>query len=454
MLLSEILRLFNSAMTRSIIRTFLARALSAFGAIFLVVVTGWNYGPSGVGGLALAQSILLGAGLLSKGGMDAALMRFVGSGISPIQSFSYLFWSIRKSLFFAFFATVFLIAFRADIESFFGVKGISVLLLGFSLSIPAYVVAYLLSGFFKGAGMPASACLMENGAISLYAGLGVLAWSHYFQGVRLEYVGYFYFLASLVVLFQGAGRILLWRRRNFITSSSLSEAAFRVSDDAILGFRSVSRSFLATNFSAFIQNVLAVLLAGWMLASDELGFFKVSQQVGLLISFILIVLNSILPPRFSRLYHEGNVLALSRLARKGSLLGVFSALPMVAFCFFFPGLVLGFFGDEFRGGEALLRIIVLAQFVNVVTGSVGFLLSMTGHEKLMRNISLVGNFIGLCLFFILMHYFSAVGAALALAFILVFQHVVALYYVWKKLGIWTIPLPNFFLAIGVNPSSR
>jgi len=134
---------------------------------------------------------------------------------------------------------------------------------------------------------------------------------------------------------------------------------------------------------------------------------------------------------------------LRALARKGVLLGLLLSSPMLLICVLVPEFVMSFFGDEFADASALLRIIALAQLINVATGSVAFLLNMTGNERLMRNIAIISNVIGLGSFVVLIHLWSALGAAISLAIILVCQNLTAVVFVWRKLGIWTLPVPNF-----------
>jgi O-antigen/teichoic acid export membrane protein len=205
------------------------------------------------------------------------------------------------------------------------------------------------------------------------------------------------------------------------------------------------------SLAGFMQSVLSIIVAGWLLSESGLGLFKTSQQTATLINFVLIVINAIFPPRFASLHREGNISALGRLARQGALLGVAIAAPLLLVCLLVPGWVLGLFGSEFSQAVPLLRILALAQLVNVATGSVGFLLNMTGHETLMRNLALICNAIGLSMFFLLIPLFGPLGAAMALAFVLVVQNLVALYFVWRKLGIWTLPLPNVLSGLGISP---
>ena len=96
-------------------------------------------------------------------------------------------------------------------------------------------------------------------------------------------------------------------------------------------------------------------------------------------------------------------------------------------------------GPEFLAGSALLVVLALGQFVNVATGSVGYLLMMTGHEKLMRNSVAIAAALNLALNLTLVPVAGAMGAAIATAISLATLNLVATYYVWSHLGIVMIP---------------
>ena len=72
----------------------------------------------------------------------------------------------------------------------------------------------------------------------------------------------------------------------------------------------------------------------------------------------------------------------------------------------------------------------------------------------MRNIALICNGLGLLGFLFLTPALGALGAAIALAFVLVAQNVVALICVWLKLGIWTLPGPNWLALLGIRGSEN
>ena len=106
----------------------------------------------------------------------------------------------------------------------------------------------------------------------------------------------------------------------------------------------------------------------------------------------------------------------------------------------FPEFLLGFFGAEYRQASLILQILVIGQFINVITGSVGFLLNMSGHEKDMRNVVFFSGPLSLGLGFFLTPIYGTTGAAIATAIALASQNLIAVYMVKKRLGFNTLNL--------------
>lgn len=170
-------------MGQALIRTFIARAIAALGALALALVIGRLYGPAGVGVYALAQGLLLGAGLLSRTGMDNALMRYVGQDHSSPFVLRYLRWAVTRCFIISLVAAAILWVGRPWFEALFDATGLAGVLTGIALAVPAYAFGFLLSGFFKGIRKPATACLLENGSVALVAGVLILVWEK--QGTAL-----------------------------------------------------------------------------------------------------------------------------------------------------------------------------------------------------------------------------------------------------------------------------
>lgn len=418
----------------SLARTFIARGIAALGGLLLAVVLGRLYGPAGVGVFALAQSLYMGAGILARYGMNNALMRYVGQDFQAGAITTYLRWALHKAGLLSLVAAVVIFLLRSHLGEWFEAETLPGVLVGISFAIPAFTLAFVLGGFMKGIRKPATACLLENGSISLVACALVLGLNELWPLVGIANAGWAFALAAWLVLVQGA-----WQAWRWLRSQNLHETGDSVTQQE---FATSSKAFFVLSLAQLMQQVVSVLIAGWLLSNADLGLFKAAERTALLINFILLVINAVLPPRFAALYRQENMAGLNTLARKGVLIGIWLAAPMLLLCLLVPQWVLGLFGPEFIQAENLLRIIALAQLINVATGSVGFLLNMTGHEKLMRNIALSCNALGLSMFFILIPPLGALGAALALALVLVLQNLTALLFVWRKLGIWMLPTPN------------
>lgn len=421
----------KSDLSLSLFRTFIARGVAAIGDLLLLIVLGQLFGTAGVGTFALAQSIYIGSSLLARFGMDNSLMRYVGQDHHSNLVKHYLFLALFCSICLSSIAAIAIYYARHFFAEIFTSPLLISMLPAIALAVPAFTASFVVGGFMKGARKPATACLLENGSISLIVSLLVI-FLHSIAPLNLVTVAWTLAVAAWLVLFQGIFQLCIWLKNHGTSSSKLSRLEKS-------NFFSSSRSFFIISLAQFLQQVLGVMIAGYLLSTDELGLFRSAERAAFIISFILIVINSVFPPRFANLYKNNKLSELNLLARKSSIIGTVLALPLCLICLLAPQWVLSFFGDGFVHAENLLRILVLAQLINVSTGSLALLLNMTGYERLMRNIVLSCSAVGALLFIFLTNFFGALGAALAMALVLVLQNLIALIYTWKKLGIWMLP---------------
>jgi len=196
------------------------------------------------------------------------------------------------------------------------------------------------------------------------------------------------------------------------------------------------------------------VMIGIWLDSKAVGLYTVALRTAMLTSFILVAVNSISAPKFAALYAEGSHKALSKLARQSTAFMVLLAFPVLVFFMAWPEIVLRFFGQEFISAAVVLTILSAGQFVNVSTGSVGYLLMMTGHEKLVRNNLFFFAVINVALNLLLIPRYGIVGAAIATASSLSLKNVVGVVLVYLKLSILTLPIPSSVLPRRVSSPTK
>ena len=184
-------------------------------------------------------------------------------------------------------------------------------------------------------------------------------------------------------------------------------------------------------------------VGGAYLPAEEIAQLAVAQRTAMLVSFILMAVNMVVAPRFAALHAAGDVAGLRNIALMAVRLMALGATPVVAVMLIFPGFWMGLFGEGFAGGALLLQVLVIGQFINVLTGSVGYLLSMSGHERDLRNTLLIVAPVSVVITFILVPLYGAVGAALSTALAVGAQNLLAVYWVKRRLGFNTLAVWRF-----------
>ncbi|MBS1746337.1 MAG: flippase [Bacteroidetes bacterium] len=175
-------------------------------------------------------------------------------------------------------------------------------------------------------------------------------------------------------------------------------------------------------------------IAGVFNTPQELATLAVARNTSVLITFLLAAVGYVSAPRFASMYKENKLTELERYVRNTTRLLIVTSLPIILFMWFFPNFLMSLFGKGFEGGSGYLRVLVLGQFINVATGSVGYLLTMSGHEKDMRNITIINGVLAVVLALILNPIFGAMGSAISTAIAVALSNIMAVGMVKKRLG--------------------
>jgi O-antigen/teichoic acid export membrane protein len=172
------------------------------------------------------------------------------------------------------------------------------------------------------------------------------------------------------------------------------------------------------------------------------GVLGVAVRTATLTSLLLVAVNSIAAPKFAALWAKGDHEALQRLAVKSTALITLLAAPLLLAFIVFPSFILGLFGADFKEGAIALSILAAGQFVNAATGSVGFLLIMTGHERQLWKSVALAALLSLLMSGLIMGGAGLIMAALAVAVPLAMQNILSSFYAMRYLHF----LPcNYFL---------
>jgi O-antigen/teichoic acid export membrane protein len=185
-----------------------------------------------------------------------------------------------------------------------------------------------------------------------------------------------------------------------------------------------------------INNQASILLLGLLSTNEQVGIYRVAQQAASLAAFTLSVVNIVIAPQITRLYHIGDMGRLQRMVTWSARVILAASLPVVAALTVFGSHLLRLtFGEEYVGGAVSLAILCMGQLVNAAMGSVGLLLNMTGHERDTAKAMMAAAIGNIILNLTLIPIFNIEGAAAASAVCLAGWNIYLYRQVRRRLGI-------------------
>lgn len=236
---------------------------------------------------------------------------------------------------------------------------------------------------------------------------------------------YSYVLALIITTFIGLFKIFF---RNLKTSQS------EISNQKIL---KKSTPMMIGGLFMILLNWTDILMLGFYETEANIGIYNAAFKVGSLALFFVATMNVVLTPKISQLYYNGSFLELKKNINAATQIVIALTLPLAFFLIFFSSFILNFFGSSFTKGATTLILITLGSLASALTGNVDQILNMTNHEKISRNIFLVGFLINLFLNLFLIPNYGIEGAAFSSLLTNVVINIIFVIIIKIKLGFYT-----------------
>ena len=111
----------------------------------------------------------------------------------------------------------------------------------------------------------------------------------------------------------------------------------------------------------------------------EVGIYAAALRAGQVVVLFLTSVSLMFSPFVADLHNRGETERLDRLFKSLTRWTLAATIPAFLILVVAPEPALRLFGSEFTGGRVALLLLLAGQFVNVATGSVGFVLIMVGR---------------------------------------------------------------------------
>lgn len=427
--------MISKLLKSQLLTTFGARGLAAGGTFLLSYILATYVSVQTFGAFMLCMSIMIGLQVFMSLGTDRATLKFMGIATSN-NNRDEVKWIYKHALL----VNVVVGCLVALLLWVFAPKIANVLLSSTenalesiritALLSPLYSVIYLCNFLMKGWGKANISCLFEIGYISIVLSATVIVYS--FFEVELQALELIIILGIILLAYLFIALFAVF----WFYKHSVLQAGSSVSFSS--GFyKSLPDFFLVGIIFYYTQWGVGIVL-GFFHSESDVAVFSLGLRLAMVIGFILTVYDSILGPKFSRLHHESNAEGLKVLAQKSAFQMTCAALIPGVIFIIWPETVLMLFGTDYSGANSVLRILVIAQLINVMTGSIILLLLMADQQQSARNILIWSVVVGGIASVILIPIYSAEGAAYSLLLCLFIQNAIAVYIVRKKFGFWVI----------------
>ncbi|MCZ4285706.1 oligosaccharide flippase family protein [Marinobacter salarius] len=171
---------------------------------------------------------------------------------------------------------------------------------------------------------------------------------------------------------------------------------------------------------------------------ETVGGYSVGQKLSAGMAIFLSSVNAVFGKRFAENFRQRNTMGIERdLHVSTAVLFALSSISLIIVAFF-SSEIMGLWGKDFERFGVIFLILIIGQFFNTATGSVGLLLIMGGKRLLVAKITATSAVLNIVLNLVLVPAFGGTGAAIATAISLIVLNMLFVFYVRKDFGVYPL----------------
>ncbi|WP_028322848.1 flippase [Desulfatiglans anilini] len=404
-----------------------ARVISTLLAMITTIIIARVYGPEIIGVMAIIASFLSFATIFTIMGTNTSILRLIPEYMAKHSATSafilyrriqylvagvsvftgcllFIFSDLIATRLFSKPHLSFLFALAAIFVGSLSIMNLNTQAVRALQLIRTFAIMQLLPGFSKLLILLALMFIFSNPYLPVYALFGA------------------YFFTALF------GAVIM--HRAFKRKTAQSDLIVHMPVKEILG---ISLPMLMTSTLTFMIAQTGVIMLGMFRPETEVGYYDIAVRLATLTTFVLTSINSMAAPKFSELYHTGKMEELFYVAKKSAKLIFWTTLPILLVLVFIGKPILNlFFGPDFTAAYPAMVLLLIAQFVNSISGSTGYFMNMTDNQNVFRNIILGAAIVTVALGFLLIPTFGINGAAFAGMISIVFWNITTIIYIKMK----------------------
>jgi O-antigen/teichoic acid export membrane protein len=193
-----------------------------------------------------------------------------------------------------------------------------------------------------------------------------------------------------------------------------------------------------TTMTFYVISQVDLWIVGAMRPAAEVAVYGAAARLVTTRTMPLLIVNAVLPPVIADLYGRRELAKLQATLQRTAGIAALPALAVMALLVTMgPQILALVYGDYYRSGWIVLVILGVGQTVNVLAGSCGMTLMMTGHQDTLMVLSVFSAVLMVGMAVLLGSHWGAVGIASAAAGGTALQNVLMWIEARRKTGLLT-----------------
>jgi O-antigen/teichoic acid export membrane protein len=181
-----------------------------------------------------------------------------------------------------------------------------------------------------------------------------------------------------------------------------------------------------------------IVMVGAFLGAKSAGAYTAASKTSALVAMIVVSVNAIAAPMYSSLWARGRLEELAGLAHRVAVWVFWPSLFASIFLAVFAKPILGLFGAEFSDASWVLIVLLVGHMISAATGSVGYLMTLTGHQRQAAHVYGGVAVLHLAVSAVAIPLLGSIGAAMAISF---------------SITVWNLWLHRLVVRrLGIHPS--
>ncbi len=175
----------------------------------------------------------------------------------------------------------------------------------------------------------------------------------------------------------------------------------------------VSLTMLLTSAVFLLNRRTDTVMIGLLSGTYDAGIYFVATRIAEISLFGTFAIDSVIAPLISESYEKKSRAELQELVTTAAVYGLLVLIVLILVISICSPFILKIYGEEFVVAKRAIQILLFGQAVNALAGPVGFLMTMTGNQKVAAKAASMSALANICLNYLLIPRYGIEGAAIA-----------------------------------------